>query len=67
MLKMLQIIRYLKAQGLSLDQIMSELTEIVDNGRSDYFELSDADVIRITDVFHNDELFDSAMKVGLNL
>ena len=66
MLKMLQILRYMKDNGMTLDQIMAELTEIIDNGQSEYFELSAYDIERISRVFHNDELFDSALKSVLS-
>ena len=60
MIKLIQIIGYLRKQGLSDNEIHAEVVEIVDNGRSEYFELSDRDIIRITDVFHNEKKYEAA-------
>lgn len=63
MLKTLQILKYLKSQGLSQNEIFAEFTEIVDNGRSEYFELSDNDIVSISNVFYNESKFEAACKV----
>jgi len=61
MIKMIQILKWMKKKNLSFDKIMEELTEIVDNGKSQYFELSDVDINRISDIFQDDSKFESAL------
>lgn len=52
-------------QGYSQAEIFAELTEIVDNARSDIFDLTDNDIVSISDVFYNDDRFDRAFKTAL--
>ena len=63
MIKMIQVLKHLKSQGLDLDQVMTELHEIMDNGNSQYFELTDDEIQRISKVYHNERLFDSALNI----
>lgn len=63
MIKLMQILNYLKAQGKDLNTVMAELVEIVDNGRSEYFELSENDCHRISLIYFDEEKFNSVMKL----
>ena len=60
MLKTLQIINYLKSQGLTKDDIMIELAYITANEESNYFDLSENDVVRITKVWNDETLLRGA-------
>jgi hypothetical protein len=60
MLKTIQIIKYMLANGFSKARILEEFCEIVDNGQSELFELSENDIVRITRVFESDDKFNSA-------
>lgn len=68
MIKLIQIIRYLKKeQKMNHNEIYAELIDIVDNGRSDYFQLSDNDIVSISDVFYDESRFESAFKVATEM
>ena len=60
MLKTLQIINYLKSQGLTKDDIMIELAYITANEESNYFDLSENDVVKITKVWNDETLLRGA-------
>lgn len=60
MLKVMQMLVYMMQRNYSDDMILDELHEIVDNGRSSMFQLSDSDMASITKVFYDDDLFNSA-------
>lgn len=65
MLKLIQIIRYLKTvQKMNHNEIYAEVLDIVDNGHSEFFDLTDIDIVRISDVFYNETLFDTAFKTA---
>lgn len=61
MLKIIQILSYFKNNNMKLSEALDEINEIIDNGRSQYFELTDLDIQRISDVFYNESLFESAV------
>lgn len=65
MLKLIQIIRYMTKQGKTLDEILAELTEIIDNGNSQYFELSGQDINGIAVAFQDDDKFDAAWQIAV--
>jgi hypothetical protein len=60
MLKVMQILVHMMQRNYSDDMILDELHEIVDNGRSNMFVLSDKDIAGITAVFYDDDKFNSA-------
>lgn len=64
MLKLMQILKWMKMQGMSLNQVLDELHDIVDNNTSQYFELTDSDVLKISKIFYDEKKFDSALKVA---
>ena len=66
MLTLIPILYHLMKADLTNGEIMDELTEIVDNGRSEYFDLTDRQIESITKIFYNDQLFESALVTARN-
>jgi hypothetical protein len=68
MIKTMQVLKWMISQNLSMSDIMAEFTEIVDNGRSQYFELSDSDICSIQKIYFDESKFESACQVaGLSM
>jgi hypothetical protein len=66
MLRLIQILRHMSKNGMSQECILAELTEIVDNNQSTLFDLSANDYERITEVFQDEERFNSAWSTVFN-
>lgn len=64
MIKLMQILKWMKNKGFKLDKVMEELTEIIDNEQSQYFQLSPSDIQSISKVFHDDAKFESALQAA---
>jgi len=60
MLRMIQMLTFMKRKGLSLDAMVDELNEIVDNGNSQYFDLKDGDISAVGKILHDDAAFERA-------
>ena len=54
MIKLLQILKWMKRHNYNMDQVQDALLDIVDNHKSDYFELSDQDIQRISELYYDD-------------
>ena len=67
MLKTIQIIKWMTAQGFNQGEILDEFQEIVNNERSEYFELTEFDIKQIREVYENEDRFDRAVFVGMML
>lgn len=64
MIKTLQIINYMLSQGCAKVEIIEHIAEIVDNGYSDKFDLSENDIVSITRIFEDDMKFESALRTA---
>lgn len=63
MIKTVQLISLMKRKNFTLGQVLDEFHEIVDNGQSTLAVLSERDVQRISDVFHDDKKFGAVLSI----
>ena len=65
MLKIIQIIRYMKSQNYTKIDIYKELTFIVNNGHSNLFDLSLNDIVNINKIYINDDKLKSVFNITM--
>lgn len=61
MIKLLQMLKWMRSHGFSFDQMHGELLDVVDNHHSDYFELTEADCESVTRIFYDDDKLYAAL------
>ena len=61
MIKTLQFVKYLKNTGYSVNQIIDELTELVDNGCNDKFDLTANEINSISKIFNDNDKFEAVL------
>lgn len=64
MLKMIQMMTWMRKNGLTLNEMMDEMREIIDNDKSSYFDLKGVNTCEIGEYFDDDQTFETAMNIS---